>query len=331
MESNRITARGISDQVKLDKILLVASEKFRPQELWVDGSSISGDAIIAISKMTSLRTLSLGYTRIDGKLLRALSKLENLENLYLTGTGICSSDIEFLSSCSHIEKLVFGGTKVDDDCLLVISKLRRLRALYFFGEKVSDKGALEISKCRLLEELSVERTQMGDAGIRNILDRCSKLRSVNVGGTGIGNESMRNANKLKELESINLSNTSVGGLGVSSLAELDNLKYLNISGNFIDEDCASQISRMKRLAVIQMRQSTLTTNAKRVIELLPSNVTLVNFDTIKVLDASQEPMSPEMPQPVTAKESEPTQPVTTKGRDEKDEEKPPPTEDPNRP
>ncbi len=143
----------------------------------VDG--FTDEALVHISKITTITDLNLGDAWVTNAGLPLIAKLKELKRLDLGWTkDVGDAGMPILAKLTKLEHLGLGGTKVTDAGLPALAALPALKELSLGGTAVTDKGLQALAACKSLATLNLNNkmkvTQQG-------IDKLKKaLPSLNV-------------------------------------------------------------------------------------------------------------------------------------------------------
>jgi hypothetical protein len=154
LESLQILSSDSTDEL-VDEILAAAANSMRLGKLAVSGT-IGEKGMLAISRMKSLRELSLAYSKIRSSYLIHLSRLVAPVSLRLDGIGI------------------------NDDLLMVFPAWKSLESIYLVSNPITDAGFSSVAKWTNLRALSCGHTLITAASVTSI-KKLSKLKKLECG------------------------------------------------------------------------------------------------------------------------------------------------------
>ncbi len=230
------------------------------QSLDVDGSILTHDSFRYISRLTGLRTLTLegtdaddrdvefistrmpslqslnlGYTKVTDRALASIAKMRSIRSLSFQKSQITSNGLVHLSRIPSLVEINLKETLVDDKCLRVLSNARSLSVLNLAKTKITDSGLPNLLTLQSIRKLDLSGTAVTDAGVRDVLAKLNNLEELNLSGTKVTDAGVANLAKLKHLRKLWLrelravSDASIAALsGLSNLADLE-LQKTNIT------------------------------------------------------------------------------------------------------
>ena len=97
-------------------------------------------------KLTEIKTLRLGDTRVTGAGLAHLRGLFQLKTLWLEGTRVEDSSLIHVAQLPNLEHLYLSRTRVSDDGLEHLARLVNLKELHLKNTLVTEKGIFALRK-----------------------------------------------------------------------------------------------------------------------------------------------------------------------------------------
>lgn len=114
-------------------------EPFDLQNVFAEGTRVTGAGLKSLREMKSLNELDLADTQVGDEGLVHLRGLR-LRWLRLAGTEVTDDGLDYLKELPGLEWLSLSGTKVTDAGLLKLAAFPRLRTLHIKGERVTTQG-----------------------------------------------------------------------------------------------------------------------------------------------------------------------------------------------
>lgn len=136
----------------------------------VDRLAVSPQTIDAISKLTTLRTLSLWGTTAGDDDIKRLTTLENLQSIDLTFTDVTGDSLRPLSSLKQLVSVRLEGCDVRDGQLAALSEMPQLAILYLGRTRVTDAGLRHLRGLRRLNLLQLSDCKISDSGLTSLGD-----------------------------------------------------------------------------------------------------------------------------------------------------------------
>ncbi len=142
---------------------------------------------------------------------------------------LTNSDLAGLEKASSLVELDLSNAGITDD--LRMGRYPHLERAQLGGTQIGDKVLTKIVESSpLLDRLSVDNTKVTDAGFANIA-RLTKLRSLVIRGTGVGDAAAGEIAKLPMLEGLDAAGCPFTRAGLKALAASKSLKKIKIGVN----------------------------------------------------------------------------------------------------
>ncbi|MCA9090523.1 MAG: hypothetical protein KDA90_18025 [Planctomycetaceae bacterium] len=178
-----------------------------------------------------------------------------------------TNDLTLLRRYPDAIGLDLGFSRVDGGNYSEIRGLHHLEVLVASCD-ASDDDCLPISQCSQLERLSLEYTQVTDAGLARIA-QLNRLKYLTLPSAATDFAIQQFATARLPLQSLSLSATRIGDSGAAYLAAFPQLTYLNISRTRITDDGFRAIGSLKQLTVLHADDLTLTDRCCSMLRRLP--------------------------------------------------------------
>ena len=190
--------------------LEISSRGLRSKRLVTD----VGVAAVARS-MPELRELDLCDSDITDAALVAVSRLSKLTTISLTGPKVTDAGLTLLSNLRDLEVLILGQVDVTDEGLKQIHHLKKLRILNLVSDRITDAGLAYIAGLTDLEHLLINSSAITDAGLAHIAG-LSKLQSLDLSGGRITDAGLPHLKGLSALYELDLERTRITNGGMDS-------------------------------------------------------------------------------------------------------------------
>jgi len=134
------------------------------------------------------------YTRVVPVDLGPLDTIVEGER-HLTLTGWDQTDYSILARCPDVVVLQMANGDVTNETLGYLSKMKQLRRLDISHSQVDDTGLEIVTNMPALEELLLQNCKVTDAGFEKWLAPHEKLNKLNLIGTEVTADSVRDWRK----------------------------------------------------------------------------------------------------------------------------------------
>ncbi len=131
-------------------------------------TSVSDEGLIALSALTTLRSLDLRWTGVTGRGFEWMSRMTGLEDLYLSNVPIEQGDVKFLAGLSALRVLDFGATALTDGDLAHLAD-SNIESLTVMSDLLGDEACGYIVEIASLEMIHLRFAHASSAGIEKVL------------------------------------------------------------------------------------------------------------------------------------------------------------------
>jgi Leucine-rich repeat (LRR) protein len=136
---------------------------------------------------------------------------------------------------SSVVAINLGGTWINDAEILELLDFPKLVQLDLSHTRISDEGLLRLAPAAQIEDLNLlYAEQVTDLGT-NAIKRWHRLKSLNMRGTRVADDTLAIVGELTQLETLDIANTNVTDAGLENLAPLTKLKHLALGRTRVDE------------------------------------------------------------------------------------------------
>ncbi len=145
-------------------------------------------ALVPLTKLARLQSLSLGETQITDAGLQIVGQLFQLTSLDLDYAEISDKGLAYLEGLSGLEQLSLAWTEVTDEGIARLTKMTNLRDLDLsWAGNLTDECLVSVAELASLEKLNVAWTSLSDDGLSQ-LESLANLRSLVVKGSDVTEE-----------------------------------------------------------------------------------------------------------------------------------------------
>jgi len=133
---------------------LEGSESLRV--LFASSTKIPASGIASLTKIPSLRYISLQGSTVGEGVPEQIGKLKQIETLGLDESGITDAGIEQIKNLTQLQKLWVNGTALTNEAIPSLANLSGLQVLYTEGTKMTPEGierlAAQLENCKVHRE-----------------------------------------------------------------------------------------------------------------------------------------------------------------------------------
>jgi hypothetical protein len=239
------SGKGGDDELKLFVKLLA---EFKELELLdLSGTPITDEGLKALRELKDLKQLNLGGTKVKDAGLKELAGLKGLQVLSLTGTQVTNDGLKELVGLKDLQSLGLSSTKVTDAGLRELKDLKSLRRLDFYGEEVTDAALRTLREIGLLHTLPQAWAENPPASPADVV-------WLNLRGTKVTNEGLKEIAGFTQLEKLSLERTKVTDEGLKELTGFKNLKVLYIYGTGVKGEGLKHLAVLTKLELLELPQ-----------------------------------------------------------------------------
>lgn len=177
----------------------------------------------------SLVEVSILSDIITDEVFQVMAQLPALRSLQIhRGPKVGDKGLSYLSGCVGLRELYLKQTAITDRGLMAIRNLPQVCSLVLDDTSISDDGCAVLGEMAKLSHICLRRTQVTGHGLSKLCD--NEHFSVSLDGTPASDEGMiAMAHRLSKLQTISVSRTDVGDHAAQALAKLKWLNVVNFS------------------------------------------------------------------------------------------------------
>ncbi|CAN6550036.1 unnamed protein product [Malus baccata var. baccata] len=261
---------------RLEEDASLSSFSFHPHLGGCNGSCISGgDANrltgpipATIGRLTSLKSLSLGWNQINGSIPFEIGQLTNLEGLAFSANNLTGSIPPSLSNLVKLKALNLSMNKISGVIPHELSQLTQLQYLVLSSNQISGNIIPEIGSLFNLFVLDLSTNSL-IGSIPTDLGNCSKLQLLVLSRNFLTGSIPARIGYLSALTSIDLSHNSLRGKVPSELGSLRNsLEYLDLSHNKLTGTIPPSFNLLHRVRQLNLSYNSLKGHIPTDLQLL---------------------------------------------------------------
>jgi len=164
---------GGDDNLMDDSSMEVIVANFpKLKKLRISKSTVTGEGIATLSKLTTLEELDLGEcSQLFDASLQHLAPLKSLNRLNLWRLAITNDGFAHLASLTNLKWLNVDNTRVTDDGLKHLTGMNNLQSLYLGSTAVTDAGLVHLEGLKSLKEVDVARTAVTKEGAAKLKEK----------------------------------------------------------------------------------------------------------------------------------------------------------------
>ncbi|CDZ80929.1 Leucine Rich repeats (2 copies) [Candidatus Rubidus massiliensis] len=239
-----------------------------------DNEDIDDAQIYSISKITSLKSLTLSRTICSSKSTNSFAKLINLEELSFEVCNI-NQTLSFLKQITKLKVLHIKNCSVNILGIKNLIQLTSLQELLLTNMRndIQDNWIEQISNLKSLEKLTLSSCgSIGDKGI-SYISKLNNLKELDLEGTYfISENGFSFLKSLKKLKKLSLTGSSFNNDNIKFLINLENLSSLNISFTEVNNKSIDKLLLLKSLNTLEITNIKLS--PEEIKKLNNKNVTI---------------------------------------------------------
>ena len=294
---SRVTGSGVRELTsKLPKAEFLILESSNPEPkraMAASAVATRGDVAVAEwlraiggkvqMKDGAVTAVSLNGTSITDNEFVVLTKLPQLTDLSLQHTEISTIGLEQLAAVRSLERLDLGHTLLGDNALPMIASLTNLRVLELPSTLVEGTGLAALKALPNLREIDLGNAPIANDGMEQ-LAQLTGLESINLRHTDITDPGMVHFTALKNLKRLDITSLDITEKGLEGLAPLTQLEDLDLSFTRFAEPGLEMITKLTSLARLGLEQTSITDKGMAWIAQLP-RLEALNLNYTAVGDA----------------------------------------------
>jgi internalin A len=233
------------------------------------GIGVGDEEAKALTSLTGLTSLDLGYNRLGNEGAKALASLTHLTSLDLGGNQIGAEGAKALASLTRLTSLGLGRNLIGGEGAKALASLPHLTSLKLLHSRIGDEGAKALASLTRLTSLDLGYNELGDEGTK-ALASLTRLTSLNLRGNQIGAEGAKALASLTRLTSLNLRGNQIGAEGAKALASLTRLTSLYLGGNELGDEGAKALASLTHLTSLDLTRNALGDEGVKAFVSLPN-------------------------------------------------------------
>ena len=237
------------------------------ERLDVRGTRISDASGASFARFKNLSVLLLDRCDISDQTAKQAATLSELGGIYLSGTKVTNAGISSFGVSPKLRELHVNGTVVNgmafkdfpvsnsieilhaahcpisDSDLVHICRLSKLVNLRLASKQITDDSGTSLVKLKNLRVLSLENTAISGKLFAALKD--SKIESLGLYDTQIGDEDADELAQLDSLHSIYLDRAPITDAGIKKLVALPHLKEIGVAGTKVTDEGVNFLKQAK--------------------------------------------------------------------------------------
>ncbi len=169
---------------------------------------------------------------------------------------VSADGIACLVGLSRLKSVCVLGVHVEPLALRHLAR-SNVEELYVTRTVISDDVAEDIAICTGLKLLDLEGTQITENAMKQLC-RLPHLEILNIQSTSTSDSMMKHVASCSGLRQLNASNTQVTNAGVIELRNLSLLRDLMLDGNKVTDACVPIFSQLPKLTALSLNSTQVT-------------------------------------------------------------------------
>ncbi|MCE9557143.1 MAG: hypothetical protein K8T91_27665 [Planctomycetes bacterium] len=238
--------KNVTDDAVVKNISRIHSLK----ELTLDCKGISNGAIHRLSDLTNLTRLELTAPRLTDSFITGLQEMGELRSLALRGDQLGGANLEVLSGL-QLSSLEITGGRISEGTLVAVGKLEGLQTLMLRGGNYSPRAIDRLQALSKLTSLTLQAYSVNDQVVTHVADLNSLTRLTLEGP--IAGATLPSLSKLENLASLSIISSMMEEKDLTAIGELSNLKRLTLKTKPLSNGALEKLSGLKKLESLDIQ------------------------------------------------------------------------------
>ena len=235
--------------------LLALSKLPSLKNITVDGDSFGENGLKLLSKFKSLEHVYIDNTDKMDAIVKELINLPGLKDLTL-GTGLTDEGLVKLKDMKSLQALTIGPSQITGKGIAALAEIPSLHVLQLHQAKLkSEDDWAALGKLSALQRLSLRHTQseVTDAHIAHLTGMQS-LKELSIDAVifkdreafismDVTDKGLEYISKLKSLEQLSLIGAKITDEGIQQLSEIPELKWISLQGCNVTEEGLQRLKK----------------------------------------------------------------------------------------
>jgi Leucine-rich repeat (LRR) protein len=239
----------------------------RLQSLILMFCTLDGSAFEAFAGSMTLKSVSLvlveGFTDVGAGFLAKLPNLTELKISTMSDKSkLTAAGIKAIVDARLPGKFEFDKRLIDDSLLESL-----LAKGWLYGPTPPGSSDRKPSTPEEVTSIALDDSKVTDKGFEKLLP-CVNIRSLHIGRTSIGDETLKKLSGFKKLSYLSLEKTKVTAAGLEAVSGLP-IKHLGMEACEMSEDALKAIGKMTSLEELWLRNAKIKGEWLKHISALP--------------------------------------------------------------
>jgi hypothetical protein len=201
----------------------------------------------------------LANREVPDDAMEAFDGVHYVAELFLNGTKLTDRGFRHLRDL-RCHTLAPNNTKISDESLKLLAEWQDLTGLDLEGSPITDVGLAHLKKLSSIRFMRLANTEITDAGVKHLANHRS-LRNIEF-GNGVTAEGLSNLRLLPSLRGVGLRHPSHGDETVEALSSIKRLAFIDLRDSSVTDEAARRLQRELPKAVV-VHPATAPTDAER--------------------------------------------------------------------
>ena len=225
------------------------------KNITVDGGSVTSKGIAILSKMKSLEHLYIDNTDKMDEIVGKVTNLSRIRKLTI-GIGLTDKGLMKLKNMDSLQVLIIGPSRITGKGIAALADLTSLQTLRLNQISLSSEDEwASFGKLSSLQSLTLRalRSTVTDSYIAHLtglqylrelsIDAIVKTEEGAAYFMDVTDKSLEHIAKLHKLESLELRGAKITDKGLKYLEGLRSLKWINLLGSNVTEEALQQLKK----------------------------------------------------------------------------------------
>ena len=223
----------------------------------LNGTSITDQEFVVLTKLPQLKELRLQHTEISTIGLEQLAAVRSLERLDLGHTLLGDNALPMLASLTNLRVLDLPSTLVEGTGLAALKALPNLREIDLGDAPIGNEGMAQLAQLTGLESLNLRHTDVTDAGMAHFA-ALTNLKRLDLTSADITEKGLAGLATLTRLEDLDLSFTRFAEPGLEMITKLSGLKRLGLEQTSITDTGMAWVAQLPKLEALNLNYTPVT-------------------------------------------------------------------------
>jgi hypothetical protein len=252
---------------------------------------------LAVNLGSRLTSLDLSNAVVIGRgskplptasIVRILASFNNLQELNLSGMQLGDDDLDLLAKHCRLKRLIISRNSLTDKGMSALEKMTQLIKLDLSGNVgIANDGLKKLGCMKCLVDLNISGTgnpkqPVTNDGLKGLLPQKRELKKLNISNTNTRfNDEVLNCLNRSKLKVLDVSGTGVSNAEMCAIGKLYHLEELHVANTTVDDKGLALLKKLRCLHGIDIDNSKATAAGVTRLAAIMQDV----FVTIKMFTA----------------------------------------------